>query len=176
MATAFSYATKLYASPYIGATGMAKQDTLPPYGRPQADGNAAASRTPRLGEREREVLELLWEHGGATVQDIAVRLASPLAYTTVMTTLDRLYKKRLLVRARRDRAFVYTAAISRNDMERGRADAIVQGFFSRSSVHDDALLSCLVDAMCSYDNSLLLRLEEKVRIAKEQLTKAEGTS
>jgi predicted transcriptional regulator len=176
MATAFSYATKLYASPYIGATGMANQDSLPHHGPLQADGRAASPPSPRLGEREREVLELLWEHGSATVQDIAFRLASPLAYTTVMTTLDRLYKKRLLVRSRRDRAFVYTAAISRNDLERGRADAIVQGFFSRSSVHDDALLSCLVDAMCSYDNSLLLRLEEKVRIAKEQMMDAKGTS
>ncbi len=135
---------------------------------------------PRLGEREREVLEVLWDNGSATVQEVAVKLDASLAYTTVMTTLDRLYKKQLLLRERRDRAFVYTAAVSRNDLERGRANAIVEGFFSRSATSHDALLSCLVDAVCSYDSTLLERLEEKVRVAKVQMTKTmdgpEGTS
>jgi hypothetical protein len=35
-------------------------------------------------------------------------------------------------------------------------------------MNQDALLSCLVDAVQSYDTDLLHRLEEKVRVAKEQ--------
>jgi predicted transcriptional regulator len=53
----------------------------------------------RLGEREREVLEVLWSEGSATVQQVADGLKTALAYTTVMTTLDRLYKKGLLQRS-----------------------------------------------------------------------------
>jgi predicted transcriptional regulator len=122
----------------------------------------------RLGEREREVLEVLWSEGSATVQQVADGLKTALAYTTVMTTLDRLYKKGLLQRSKQDRAFVYKPAFSKNDMERGRASELVHRLFSDSSMNQDALLSCLVDAVQSYDTDLLHRLEEKVRVAKEQ--------
>lgn len=107
------------------------------------------------------------------MQQVVFQLGASLAYTTVMTTLDRLYKKRLLLRERCDRAFVYTSAVSRHDLERGRADAIVEGFFTESSISHDALVSCLVDAVSSYDKSLLLRLEEKVRLAKQQMAETE---
>jgi predicted transcriptional regulator len=127
----------------------------------------------RLGKREREVLEVLWAGGSATVQQVTQNLNASLAYTTVMTTLDRLYKKRLLRREKQDRAFVYSPAVSRNELEHHRANAIVRGFFSRSAMSHDALLSCLVDAVRSYDNDLLLRLEEKVRTAKIQMTEAD---
>jgi predicted transcriptional regulator len=122
----------------------------------------------RLGEREREVLEVLWSEGRATVQQVADGLKTALAYTTVMTTLDRLYKKGLLQRSKQDRAFVYKPAFSKNDMERGRASEMVHRLFSDSSMNQDALLSCLVDAVQSYDTDLLRRLEEKVRVAKER--------
>jgi predicted transcriptional regulator len=122
----------------------------------------------RLGEREREVLQVLWSEGSATVQQVAERLKTSLAYTTVMTTLDRLFKKKFLLREKRERAFVYRPAVSQNDLERDRAAAIVQGLFSDSGMNREALLSYLVDAVHSYDRDLLHRLEGKVRIAKRQ--------
>ena len=122
----------------------------------------------RLGEREREVLEVLWSEGSGTVQQVAERLETNLAYTTVMTTLDRLFKKKVLLRKKRERAFVYTPAVSQNELERVRAAAMVQGFFSGSDTDSDALLSYLIDAVQTYDRDLLRRLEEKVRIAKRQ--------
>lgn len=128
-------------------------------------GSASRRVFARLGEREREVLEVLWAEGSATVQQVARSLKTPRAYTTVMTTLDRLYKKRLLLREKRERAFVYQPAISQSELERGRASAMVRRFFSNSAMNRDALLSCLVDAVQSYDNDLLRRLEEKVREA-----------
>jgi predicted transcriptional regulator len=129
---------------------------------------ASPQAATRLGEREREVLEVLWIEGSATVQQVAKGLTTALAYTTVMTTLDRLYKKGLLLRSKRDRAFVYKPALSKNEMERGRASEMLHRFFSGSGMNQDALLSCLVDAVQSYDTDLLHRLEEKVRVAKEQ--------
>jgi predicted transcriptional regulator len=123
---------------------------------------------PRLGEREREVLEVLWTEGSATVQQVVKGLKTALAYTTVMTTLDRLYKKGLLQRSKRDRAFVYKPALSKNDLERGRASEMVHRLFSGSGMNQDVLLSCLVDAVQSYDTDLLHRLGEKVRVAKKQ--------
>jgi len=122
----------------------------------------------RPGEREREILEILWSEGSATVQRVGECLKTTLAYTTVMTTLDRLYKKRIVLREKRKRAFVYRPAVSRSDLERDRASAMLHGFLSGSDLSHDALLSCLVDAVQSYDRDLLHRLEEKVRIAKGQ--------
>ncbi|HXC96038.1 MAG TPA: BlaI/MecI/CopY family transcriptional regulator [Edaphobacter sp.] len=129
---------------------------------------ANAHASTRLGEREREVLEVLWVQGSATVQQVAKDLKTDLAYTTVMTTLDRLYKKGLLQRKKRNRAFVYRPTLSRNDLERGRASEMVRRLFSGSGMNEDALLSCLVEAVKSYDTDLLQRLEEKVRLAKQQ--------
>ena len=49
-----------------------------------------------LGPLEVTVMEILWARGESNVRDVVDRLDRPLAYTTVMTTLDRLFKKGLL--------------------------------------------------------------------------------
>lgn len=70
----------------------------------------------RLGELERAVMELLWERRRpATVRDVLRGLSTDreLAHTTVMTVLDRLAHKGLLVRERDGRAWLYEPAASR---------------------------------------------------------------
>jgi predicted transcriptional regulator len=44
------------------------------------------------------LMEILWTHGESNVREVVDRLDRPLAYTTVMTTLDRLFKKGILER------------------------------------------------------------------------------
>lgn len=122
----------------------------------------------RLGDREREVLEVLWHSGSGTVHDVAGKLSAPLAYTTVMTILDRLYKKRLVLREKQDRAFVYSAGISASALEQGRTSDWVRQLFSTSVAGQDVLLSCFVDAVQRYDEGLLSSLEEKIREARKQ--------
>jgi predicted transcriptional regulator len=69
----------------------------------------------RLGELERAVMEVLWERGEpSVVRDVARALASrDLAYTTVMTVLDRLAKKGFVRRERDGRAWRYEPTNSR---------------------------------------------------------------
>ena len=119
-----------------------------------------------LGPLEQSVLELLWAHGESSVQDVAQRIARPLAYTTVMTTLDRLYKKGVLDRRQVDRAFHYTARFSREEMQRRYASAFVDGFLGGES---SVLFSCLVDAVGQYDAALLDELEEQIRKKRRQI-------
>ena len=83
-----------------------------------ADGTA-----PRLGDLERAVMEHLWTHeesgGGAlTVREVHDTVGAPrdLAYTTVMTVLDRLAKKGLVRQERTGRAYRYRPAASREDL------------------------------------------------------------
>jgi len=69
----------------------------------------------RLGELERTVMDILWDHGRpAAVREVVTALADrDPAYTTVMTVLDRLAKKGFVTRERDGRAWLYTAAATR---------------------------------------------------------------
>lgn len=59
-----------------------------------------------LGHLEIAVMEILWKQGESNVHQVAQRLERPLAYTTVMTTLDRLFKKGWLERRKSERAYL----------------------------------------------------------------------
>lgn len=69
----------------------------------------------RLGELERAVLEVLWDRGEPCLVRDVVRALAPrdLAYTTVMTVLDRLEKKDVVRRRRDGRAWRYEATSTR---------------------------------------------------------------
>ncbi len=62
-------------------------------------------------EAELEILHVLWESGPATVREVleALRQDRPRAYTSVMTLLNVMVDKGLVVREPRGRAFVYRA-------------------------------------------------------------------
>ena len=71
----------------------------------------------RLGTLERQVIEVVWAGAEVTVRDVHARLDGKVAYTTVMTTLDRLFRKGLLARTKRSRAFVYSALATREELD-----------------------------------------------------------
>jgi predicted transcriptional regulator len=133
---------------------------------PEQDRSSGASLHRGLGQREREIMEVLWELGSASVQQVSERLSTALAYTTVMTTLDRLFKKGVLQRQKKDRAFIYSAVVTAREVEGQRAAGLIRRFFSDSSERPDILLSCLVDAVHHYDTNLLNQLEAKIRAAR----------
>jgi len=124
-----------------------------------------------LGPLEQAVVELLWEQGESSVQDVSKKLDRPLAYTTVMTTLDRLFKKGVLERRQVERAFLYTPRFSREEMQRRYASAFVDGFLVRES--GEMLFSCLVDAVGQYDAALLDELEEQIRKKRLEIERRE---
>ncbi|HEY1494289.1 MAG TPA: BlaI/MecI/CopY family transcriptional regulator [Candidatus Solibacter sp.] len=117
-----------------------------------------------LGPLEISLMEILWAGGEGNVRDVIDRLGRPLAYTTVMTTLDRLYKKGLLARRKSERAFIYSAALTREEWEQKRAGDFVAGFLS-----PELLISCLVDAVGQHDKSLLDELERKIKLKRREL-------
>jgi len=76
-------------------------------------------KEPRLTRYELELMDILWQLGGGTVQDVCDALDRPLAYTTVMTTLRLLHgKKKVLKRVKRGRAHVYQPLVSREEVSR----------------------------------------------------------
>jgi predicted transcriptional regulator len=124
---------------------------------------------PSLGPLEEGVMEVLWANGEGSVRNVADKIKRPLAYTTIMTTLDRLFKKGLLDRRRESRAFIYSARLSREEWEQGRAGELVAGFLAVPQPRHDLLVSCLVDAVGQHDRELLADLEKKIRSARRKL-------
>jgi predicted transcriptional regulator len=122
-----------------------------------------------MGHLEITVMEIVWAHGESSVHDVAQKLDRPLAYTTVMTTLDRLFKKGLLDRRKAERAFLYAPRLSRAEWERKRAGDFLAGFLAGPRPSGDLLISCLVDAVSEQDAALLDELERKIRIKRKEL-------
>ena len=116
-----------------------------------------------LGALEREVMELTWSRDELNVREASGLLRSPVAYTTVMTTMDRLFKKGLLARRMVGRAFVYRAAATRQELEGAVAAELVQSLLQRGGGEPLPILSSLVDAVSERDRALLDELERLVR-------------
>ena len=124
-----------------------------------------------FGPLERDVMDIMWRTGAMSVRDVQAELTRPSAYTTVMTTLDRLFKKGFVARVREGRAFVYRAAYTREQVQAAVASGLLSGF-----LQDDAssrpLLSNLVDAVAERNDALLDELEALVR-EKRRLVRAQ---
>jgi predicted transcriptional regulator len=118
-------------------------------------------------------MELLWAHGECSVHDVVERLGRPLAYTTLMTTLDRLFKKDLLVRRKSERAFLYAPRWTRAEWEQKRTGDFVAGFLAGPQPSGDLLISSLVEAVGRYDTALLDELEKKIRNKRKELRRGQ---
>jgi predicted transcriptional regulator len=123
-----------------------------------------------LGPLELQVMEVIWGGSGdSSVRDVAERIERKLAYTTVMTTLDRLFKKGMLNRHKAERAFLYSSRISRESWELRRAGDLVAGLLAGSGAARELLLSSLVDAVGQHDTVLLDELEQKIQEKRKEV-------
>jgi predicted transcriptional regulator len=122
-----------------------------------------------LGPLEISVMEILWARGEGDVRSVVERLERRLAYTTVMTTLDRLFKKGLLGRRKLRRSFIYAPKLSRAEWEQKRAGELVAGFLAGPEPSRELLLSCFLDVVGEHDAALLDELEKKIRVKRKEL-------
>ena len=93
---------------------------------------------------EMEVLKALWRIEGGTVSQVQeqMRNRKPLAYTTVMTMLDRLTRKGVVARVKRGRSYRYAPVMHKDEALQLALDRIVHDFFGDSS---ERLLEHLID-------------------------------
>jgi len=79
-------------------------------------------------------LNALWSLEQGAVKDVRQLVAPnrPLAYTTVMTVLDRLVRRGVVTRRKAGRAFIYAPAVSRNDMRRLALQEFLDSYFESS--------------------------------------------
>ncbi|HEY0321756.1 MAG TPA: BlaI/MecI/CopY family transcriptional regulator [Pyrinomonadaceae bacterium] len=124
-----------------------------------------------LGKLEKETLEELWRRGEASVREIYHTFEKRTAYTTLMTTLDRLYKKALLNRHKEGRAFIYSPRITREEFEQGVNEDVIDGLLGHSAQSAQPILACFVDAVGERDRELL---DELARLVKDKRRKVKS--
>jgi predicted transcriptional regulator len=121
-----------------------------------------------LGKLELQVLDEIWRREEVSVRDVYLAFGESVAYTTLMTTLDRLFKKKLLTRRKDGRAFVYLPAVSPAELEQGIREDVIEGLLG----HADAVqpvLACIVDAVSERDRELLDELDRLIREKRKEL-------
>ena len=122
-----------------------------------------------LGKLERAVLDETWQRREVCVRDIYLAFEERIAYTTLMTTLDRLYKKRLLDRRKDGRAFFYAPALSREEFEHGIRQDVIDGLLGHGAEGVRPVLACIVETVSEHDRELLNELERLVKEKKREL-------
>jgi len=126
-----------------------------------------------FGPLEVQVLDAMWRQPSpATVRDLQASFPK-CAYTTLMTTLDRLHKKGVLARVKSGRAFVYEPKFARKELEIRLAARSVEELLgaARGRTALEPLLSCFVDAVSERDRLLLDDLERLLKAKRAALNK-----
>jgi predicted transcriptional regulator len=122
----------------------------------------------QLGPLEQRLLETLWARGTATVRELVEDSREVLAYTTLMTTLDRLFKKNLLTRVAEGRAFRYAPRFTREELHREVAGHVFRELLE-ASPESSLPLSYLVEILTERDAQLLDDLQKLVETKRRTL-------
>lgn len=119
------------------------------------------------------MLQEVWARNNVTVRELIDHARLDAAYTTVMTTLDRLFKKGLLDRTEEGRAFRYFARVSREELQRAEAGQVIQRLLGSGSGPASLPLSYLVEAVTEHDIELLDELQQLVENKRRELRERE---
>lgn len=115
---------------------------------------------PHLGELETAIMNVLWDHGDATVREVLNHLRrTPLAYTTVLTVMTRLVEKGLLLRTRSGKVDIYRTAYDREEFARRSAVIAVRGLVD---AYGDVALAQFAAALEHADPERIARLRARI--------------
>lgn len=106
----------------------------------------------QLTKCELELMEIIWRLGRVTVPEVADQIDRPLAYTTVMSTINTLDKKGSIRRCgKTGRAIIYEAVVSRDEVQQamtadltgalygGSAKALMMSLLGSQSMSNDEI-------------------------------------
>jgi predicted transcriptional regulator len=91
-------------------------------------------KSAHLTPGEFELMEILWPLGEASVKDVWKKVdpGRDLAYTTVMTVLDKMYRKGILAQRKKGKAYLYTPLLDREQALRGVIERLCDVYFGGS--------------------------------------------
>src|SRR5687767_6389229 len=112
-----------------------------------------------LGELETQIMELLWKEHPLSVRTACERLRGDHAYTTIMTTMDRLHKKRLLRRTKDGNAFIYEPAMDRGEYQKRVIEAALTPLLEQGTA---PVLAAFVEVAAELDEANIAALERLI--------------
>ena len=116
-----------------------------------------------FGALELRVLDALWaRRAPATVRDLEPAFAG-MAYTTIMTTLDRLYRKGVLTREKHGRSFIYAPRLSREHLVLSVAGDALEAILGARAAEYRPMVSFFLDAVRNEDRDVLDTLDLLIR-------------
>ncbi|QDV47556.1 Penicillinase repressor [Stieleria neptunia] len=87
-----------------------------------------------LTKCEAEVMDVVWDKGSVTVNDVVESINRDLAYTTVLTTMKILEDKKIVRRGNKiGRAFTYQPKVSREQVREGMIKSLADQLFGGST-------------------------------------------
>ncbi|MEO5950991.1 MAG: BlaI/MecI/CopY family transcriptional regulator, partial [Chloroflexia bacterium] len=103
---------------------------------------SAASSTRVLGPLESDIMDVIWRRGTSTVSQVhkELRAKKEIAYTTVMTTLTRLARKKLLDQDKSSLSYLYSARLDKPSFDRYVVTGVVETLMAD---YRDIFLECL---------------------------------
>ena len=115
------------------------------------------TKSPTLTEAELRLMDVLWQQGPSTVQQVldALPKKSQLAYNSVLTTIRILEKKGYVRHIKDGRAHVYRPLVARSEATRSEISHLAHRFFKNS--HEMLVLNILEDRGVDADELLRLR-------------------
>ncbi|MEZ4430235.1 MAG: BlaI/MecI/CopY family transcriptional regulator [Nannocystaceae bacterium] len=124
----------------------------------------------RLHDLEAEIMDVVWSRGlwEFAVSDVLETLERrrDIAYTTVMTTLVRLYEKAVLARRRDGKRYLYTPRHSREEFIQATVRDVLESLGSAAG--RDAL-ALLVETASAAEEEALDELERTIRRRRQEL-------
>jgi predicted transcriptional regulator len=114
-----------------------------------------------LGPLEAAVMDVAWARAPVTAREVCDRMTGTeeRAYTTIMTTLDRLHRKGLLVREKDGLAWRYVPVLGKAEFEKALADGLAAEILQ---AHGEVALSAFVEAAAEVDEGLLDQLAQLI--------------
>ncbi|WP_456401327.1 BlaI/MecI/CopY family transcriptional regulator [Persephonella sp.] len=121
-----------------------------------------------LGDLEEKIMDVLWKIGNGTVREVREELKEDLAHTTVMTILDRLYKKGLLKRTKEGKSYRYYPLIQKKEFEKKVAEKVITDIIRSQPDTALAAFEGAIDTLSPEEIKKLKKLlEEKVKNEKK---------
>ena len=124
-------------------------------------------KSPRdLGRRERQIMDVVFRLGEASVADVLGRLPDPPSYSAVRTMIRHLESKGFLRHRREGTKYVYRPTESKESASRWALRHLIETFFGGSA--PDAVAAILDDSSWKLSDDELNRIERFIEEAREE--------
>ncbi len=114
-----------------------------------------------FGELEEKIMEVLWKNGSGTVREVKENLKEDLAHTTVMTILDRLYKKGYLKRKKEGRGYRYFPVVGKKEFEKIVTEKVLKELLKANPEATLAAFEGAVESLSKEEIERLKKIIEK---------------